>query len=339
MDVKLLCSVVVFYNTVTEKGGGEMEGKIRLGVSSCLLGNNVRYDGGHQQDRFLTDTLGQYVEYVPVCPEVECGFSIPREPLRLIGDPADPRLVTSGSGQDFTDQMKKWAIDKVKELARNDLDGFVFKSKSPSSGMARVKVYSEAGMPVKKGVGIFARSFMDYFPHLPIEEDGRLHDPVLRENFIQRIFVHKRWRELESTAKKRSGLIDFHTTHKLLLLSHNEKEYREMGRLVARAKDVPLSELFDRYEELLMIVLKKKSTIKKHTNVLSHIFGYFKNDLTDFEKEEVLEIIEQFHQGLIPLIVPLTLLKFFAKKFKQEYLVNQHYLDPHPLQLKLLNHV
>ncbi len=316
-----------------------MEGKIRLGVSSCLLGNKVRYDGGHQQDRFLTDTLGQYVEYVAVCPEVECGLTIPREAMRLIGDPADPRLVTSRSGQDFTEQMKKWAATRVKELAKIDLDGFVFKSKSPSSGLTRVKVYSEAGMPVNKGVGIFARSFVDHFPHLPVEEDGRLHDPVLRENFIQRIFVHKRWRELVATTKKRSGLIDFHTTHKLLLLSHNEKDYREMGRLVAKAKDLPLSELFDRYEELLMKALKKTSTVKKHTNVLSHIFGYFKNDLTAFEKAEVLEIIDQFHQELIPLIVPLTLLKFFAKKFKQEYLVNQHYLDPHPLQLKLLNHV
>jgi uncharacterized protein YbgA (DUF1722 family)/uncharacterized protein YbbK (DUF523 family) len=315
-----------------------MEDKIRLGVSSCLLGNCVRYDGGHQHDRFLTDTLGQYVEYVPVCPEVECGLSIPRESMRLVGDPADPRLITSRSGQDITDQMKKWAFARVKELAKEELDGFVFKRMSPSSGMARVKVYSDSGMPSNKGVGIFAKIFMDYFPFLPAEEDGRLHDPVLRENFIQRIFVHKRWRELIATAKKRGGLVDFHTNHKLLLFSHNEKDYREMGRLVAKAKDLSVNGLFDRYEELLMNALKKKSTVKKHTNVLLHIFGYFKNDLSAFEKEEILEIIDQYHQGMIPLIVPLTLMKFFANKFKQEYLVNQHYLDPHPLQLKLLNH-
>ena len=315
-----------------------MEGNIRLGVSSCLLGNCVRYDGGHQHDSFLTDTLGQYVEYVPVCPEVECGLSTPRESMRLVGDPADPRLVTSRSGQDYTDQMKKWALARVKELAKEELDGFVFKRMSPSSGMARVKVYSEAGMPNNKGIGIFAKIFMDHFPFLPAEEDGRLHDPVLRENFIQRIFIHKRWRELVATAKKRGGLVDFHTTHKLLLFSHNEKDYREMGRLVAKAKDLSVNELFDRYEGLLMNALKKKSTVKKHTNVLLHIFGYFKNDLSAFEKEEILEIIDQYHQEMIPLIVPLTLMKFFAKKFKQEYLVNQHYLDPHPLQLKLLNH-
>lgn len=315
-----------------------MEDMIRLGVSSCLLGNPVRYDGGHQHDRFLTETLGQYVEFVPVCPEVECGLAIPREALRLVGNPADPRLVTRKSGKDYTDQMKHWASRRLQDLAHEELDGFVFKRMSPSSGMARVKVYSETGIADNTGIGIFARLFMEHFPHLPVEEDGRLNDPVLRENFIQRIFVHKRWRELVATAKKRGGLVDFHTTHKLLLLSHSEKEYREMGRLVAKAKDFSIDELFARYEELLMSALAKKSTVKKHTNVLTHIFGYFKNDLSFLEKQEILETIEHYHQGMIPLIVPLTLLKFFTKKFKQEYLANQHYLDPHPLQLKLLNH-
>ncbi len=221
-----------------------MEDRIRLGVSACLLGQKVRYDGGHQHDRFLTDTLGHYVEYVPVCPEVECGLVIPREAMRLVGDPADPRLVTRRSGKDYTDQMKNWAALRVQELALEHLDGFVFKRMSPSSGMARVKVYSETGMPSNNGVGIFARSFIDHFPHLPVEEDGRLNDPVLRENFIQRIFVHKRWREMVAAAKNRGGLVDFHTSHKLLLLSHNEKDYREMGRLVAKGKDFSLDDLF-----------------------------------------------------------------------------------------------
>lgn len=315
-----------------------MEDKIRLGISSCLLGNKVRYDGGHQHDRFLTDTLGQYVEYVAVCPEVECGLPVPRESLRLVGDPDNPRLVTSRSGVDQTERMKKWASVRLKELEKEELDGFVFKRMSPSSGMERVKVYTEGGMPSSKGVGVFARAFMEHFPHLPVEEDGRLHDPVLRENFIQRIFVHKRWRTLMATTRKRGGLVDFHTSHKLLLFSHSEKDYREMGRLVAKAKDLPIDTLFARYEEMLMAALKKRSTVKKHTNVLTHIFGYFKNDLSPSEKQEILEVLEQYRQGMIPLIVPVTLLNFFVKKFKQEYLVNQHYLDPHPLQLKLLNH-
>lgn len=315
-----------------------MEDVIRLGISSCLLGNKVRYDGGHQHDPFLTATLGQFVHYVPVCPEVECGLSIPREPLRLVGDPDDPRLLTSRSGEDHTDRMKKWAAAKVKELEKENLDGFVFKRKSPSSGMERVKVYSPAGMPSNRGVGIFARAFMQHFPNLPVEDDGRLNDPLLRENFIGRIFVHKRWRTLVATSKKRGGLVDFHTSHKLLLFSHSEKDYREMGRLVARAKDLPIDKLFSQYEAMLMSALKKRGTIKKHTNVLTHIFGYFKNELSPSEKQEVLEILEQYRQGMIPLIVPVTLLNFFVKKYKQEYLVNQHYLDPHPLELKLLNH-
>ena len=315
-----------------------MEDMIRLGISSCLLGNKVRYDGGHQHDPFLTATLGQFVHYVPVCPEVECGLPIPRESLRLVGDPDNPRLLTSRSGEDYTDRMKEWAAAKLKELEKEDLDGFVFKRKSPSSGLERVKVYSPAGMPSNRGVGIFARAFIQHFPNLPVEDDGRLNDPLLRENFIQRIFVHKRWRTLVTTSKKRGGLIDFHTSHKLLLFSHSEKDYREMGRLVARAKDLPIDTLFSEYEEILMSGLKKLSTIKKHTNVLTHIFGYFKKDLSPPEKQEVLQILEQYRQGMVPLIVPVTLLNFFVKKYKQEYLVNQHYLDPHPLELKLLNH-
>lgn len=315
-----------------------MEDTITLGISSCLLGNKVRYDGGHQHDRFLTDTLGQYVRYVPVCPEVECGLPIPRETLRLLGDADNPRLVTSRTGVDCTERMKTWAAVRLKELETEDLDGFVFKRMSPSSGMERVKLYAESGMPSNRGTGIFARAFMDHFPHLPVEEDGRLHDPVLRENFIQRIFVHKRWKTLKASGKKRGRLVDFHTSHKLLLFSHSEKDYREMGRLVARAKDMPVNDLFARYEEMLMATLKKRSTIKKHVNVLTHIFGYFKNALTPVEKQLVLEILEQYHQGLIPLIVPVTLMNFFVKKFKEEYLADQHYLDPHPLQLKLLNH-
>lgn len=315
-----------------------MEETIRLGISSCLLGNRVRYDGGHQHDPFLTDTLGRFVSYVPVCPEVECGMPVPRESLRLVGDPDNPRLLTSRSGEDCTERMRSWAASRLQELEREDLDGFIFKRKSPSSGMERVKVYTPSGMPNNRGIGVFARAFMEHFPHLPVEDDGRLHDPVLRENFIQRIFVHRRWRVLMATAKTRGGLVDFHTSHKLLLFSHSEKDYREMGRLVAQAKDLPVDTLFARYGEMLMSALKKRSTIKKHTNVLTHIFGYFKQDLSPPEKQEILAVLEQYRQGLIPLIVPVTLLNFLVRKYRQEYLVGQHYLNPHPLQLKLLNH-
>ena len=179
--------------------------KIKLGISTCLLGETVRYDGRHKLDRFLMNTLGQYVEYVPVCPEVECGLGVPRESMHLEGDPDSPRLVTTRTKQDMTDRMVQWARKRVVELEKEDLCGFIFKSNSPSSGMERVRVYNEKGMPVKKGIGIFAGIFMDRFPLLPAEEEGRLHDPELRENFIERIFTLKQWREV--LAKKRVGEI------------------------------------------------------------------------------------------------------------------------------------
>ena len=215
-------------------------GKIRLGISACLLGQAVRYDGGHKHDRFLTETLGQYVDFVPVCPEVECGLGIPREAMRLVGDINQPRLVTIRSRQDYTDQMLTWARRRVSELAAEDLVGFIFKSDSPSSGLERVKVYNDKGMPDKKGVGLFARAFMEHLPLLPVEDEGRLHDPKLRENFIEAIFAFKRWRHMVTSSPGRQQLVDFHTRHKLLLLAHSPEHYREMGRVVAHSHESPL---------------------------------------------------------------------------------------------------
>jgi uncharacterized protein YbgA (DUF1722 family)/uncharacterized protein YbbK (DUF523 family) len=314
-------------------------GLIRLGISTCLLGENVRYDGGHKWDRFLTDTLGQYLEYVPVCPEVECGLPIPRESMRLEGDPNSPRLVTTRTHKDHTAQMIKWAKKRVKQLEREDLCGFIFKSNSPSSGMERVKVYNKKGMPEKKGVGMFARIFMDHFPLVPAEEEGRLHDPILRENFIERIFTLKRWREGLIGKRSLGNLVDFHTKHKLLVLSHSEKIYRMMGKLVAGRKGVPLKALFGQYETLLMEALKLKTTTRKNTNVLQHMMGYFKKQLSPDEKQELLEVIEQYRQGFIPLIVPITLINHYTRKYTEPYLTKQIYLKPHPLELKLRNHV
>jgi uncharacterized protein YbgA (DUF1722 family)/uncharacterized protein YbbK (DUF523 family) len=312
---------------------------IRLGISTCLMGENVRYDGGHKWDRFLTDTLGQYLEYVPVCPEVECGLPIPRESMHLEGNPNSPRLVTSRTHKDHTARMVKWAKKRVKELEREDLYGFIFKSNSPSSGMERVKVYNEKGMPEKKGVGMFARIFMDHFPLVPAEEEGRLHDPVLRENFVVRIFTLKRWREGLIGKRSLGNLVDFHTRHKLLVLSHGEKIYRMMGKLVAGGKGVPVKELYGQYETLLMEALKLKTTTRKNTNVLQHMMGYFKKQLSPDEKQELLEVIEQYRQGLIPLIVPITLINHYTRKYAEQYLSKQIYLKPHPLELKLRNHV
>lgn len=316
-----------------------MEQKIKLGISTCLLGENVRYDGGHKLDRFLTETLGQYVEYAPVCPEVECGLPVPRESMHLEGDPVSPRLVTIRTKQDMTDRMIQWALKRVVELEKEGLCGFIFKSDSPSSGMERVRVYNEKGMPVKRGVGMFARVFMDHFPLLPVEDEGRLHDPELRENFIERIFTLKRWRGVLAEKQSRGNLVDFHTKHKLLILSHSPKHYQEMGKLVARAKELPLKEVYERYQTLLMESLGLKTTPKKNANVLMHMVGYFKEQLSSEEKQELLDIIENYRQEYVPLIVPVTLINHYVRKYNEPYLKQQVYLNPHPLELHLRNHI
>jgi len=316
-----------------------MEERIRLGISTCLLGENVRYDGGHKLDRFLTETLGQYVEYVPVCPEVECGLPIPRESMHLEGDPERPRLVTSRTHEDKTEQMVSWAKRRVVELEKEDLCGFIFKSNSPSSGMERVKIRNEKGMPEKKGVGLFARIFMEHFPLIPVEEEGRLHDPKLRENFIERIFAMMRWRALLTKKLSIGGLVNFHTRNKLLILSHSPKHYKMMGKLVAEGKGMPIKRLYTDYESLLMEALKLKTTPKKNSNVLQHMMGYFKKQLSSDEKQEVLEIIQQYREGYVPLIVPVTLLNHYIRKYRQPYLSMQTYLNPHPIALQLRNHV
>lgn len=313
--------------------------KIKLGISACLLGENVRYDGGHKLDRFLRDTLGRYVDYVPVCPEAECGMGIPREAMRLEGNPDAPRLVTRSTRIDKTEMMVSWAKKRIARLASEDLCGFIFKSDSPSSGMERVKVYDEKGMPAKTGVGIFARMFMDAFPLLPVEEEGRLHDPQLRENFIERIFALRRWREVRGAGSPRGALVDFHTRHKLLLLSHSTKLYREMGKLVAEQKRHSLQDLWSKYEALLMEALKLKTSPKKHVNVLMHMMGYFREKLSADEKRELLELFERYAQGHLPLIVPLTLIGHYVRKYDESYLKEQVYLNPHPLELQLRNHV
>jgi uncharacterized protein YbgA (DUF1722 family)/uncharacterized protein YbbK (DUF523 family) len=314
--------------------------KLRIGISTCLLGESVRYDGGHALDQYITGTFGRYMEFIPVCPEMEAGFGVPREPIRLVGDPDSPRLMTRNTDKDLTDTMMNWAGRRVRELEKEDLRGFIFKSKSPSSGMERVKVYTgKKRMPVKKGVGLFARAFMEHFPLIPAEDDGRLHDPDLRENFIERIFTLDRWRKNLTNGKNPGGLVVFHTRHKLLILSHSTPHYRQMGKLVAQIKGQNTAELYTRYESLLMEALRLKATVKKHTNVLQHMMGYFKKQLTADEKQELLELIKDYYDGLIPLIVPITLFKHFVRKYKQPYLQDQVYLSPHPIELKLRNHI
>jgi uncharacterized protein YbgA (DUF1722 family)/uncharacterized protein YbbK (DUF523 family) len=313
---------------------------LRILVSACLLGEKVRYDGGHKRDLFLIGTLGPFVEWVRVCPEADCGLPVPREAMRLVGDPRRPRLVANKSGIDHTDRMKRWAKARLDELSGLDLCGYICKKDSPSSGMERVKVYGDGGgIPARTGTGVFTRRFMERFPRIPVEEEGRLTDPVLREMFIERVFCLRRFRDLLARPPSRGALVDFHTDHKLLLLSHDRGHYEEMGRLVAGAKTLPIASLYRKYEEIFLSALAHKATPRKCADVLSHMMGYFRKMLSTDEKQEMIEVIDQYRRRLVPLVVPVTLIRHYVRKYDVAYLARQRFLNPHPLELILRNHV
>jgi uncharacterized protein YbgA (DUF1722 family)/uncharacterized protein YbbK (DUF523 family) len=314
-------------------------GPLRLGISRCLLGDEVRFDGGHKRDNFLTDVLGPYVEWVPVCPEVEAGLGTPREAMRLVGDPAHPRLLTIKSGRDHTRALEKMTTGRLAELGNLDLSGYVFKRGSPSCGVERVRVYTEQAMPSHNGVGIFARAFIEHFPLIPVEEEGRLCDAPLRENFIERVFCYRRYQDLLQNGVTRQAVVRFHTIHKYLLLAHSAQHYQALGRLVGQAEHHRPKELGFKYGELFMKALAVKATVRKHVNVLQHILGYFKTQLGASQKAELLGVISDYHQGLTPLIVPLTLIKHYVHLFDVGYIREQVYLNPHPKELMLRNHV
>ncbi len=311
---------------------------INIGISACLLGERVRYNGGHKHDRYITDTLGRFFRFVPVCPEVGCGLPVPRETMRLEGVPAAPRLVTVRSRVDLTEQMLAYCRKQVEELESEDLCGFIFKKGSPSSGLFRVRVYNN-GMPAGSGRGLFADAVVKRFPFMPVEEEERLGDMDIRGNFIERVFAFGDWKGFLKRSKGLSDLVEFHAGRKLQVMAHSPRIYREMGRLVAEGKGMERGELFSRYQELFLGALALHATVKKNGNVLSHIMGYLKKQLDSGEKEELLETIHSYRESLIPLLVPVTLLKHYVTKYRQEYLVRQSYLNPHPLELMLRNHV
>jgi uncharacterized protein YbgA (DUF1722 family)/uncharacterized protein YbbK (DUF523 family) len=316
--------------------------RLRLGVSSCLLGHEVRYNGGHARNRFVVDVLEQWFDWVPVCPEVEIGMGTPRPTVRLEADKDDKekvRMVCPSTGEDFTRRMQDYSRKRVRELMGDDLDGYILKRGSPSCGMERIKIYGDANVNRRNGVGLFAEVLMDRWPTLPVEEEGRLNDAGIRENFIERVFCRNRWRNLVEQGLTRRRLVAFHTAHKLLLRAHNEAGYRRMGRLVASAGKIPDGELFREYERELDTVMRTRATKKKHRNVLQHAAGYLKRALDPAEKREIVSSIDDYAAGLLPLVVPLTLLRFNIKKHGVEYLSGQLYFDPHPKELMLRNHV
>jgi uncharacterized protein YbgA (DUF1722 family)/uncharacterized protein YbbK (DUF523 family) len=311
---------------------------IRIGISACLLGDEVRFDGGHKRDRFLTDTLGPFVEWVKVCPEVEMGLGTPRETLRLVADSGTLRLITTRTQIDHTDRMNAWSAERVEELADEQLSGYVLKKDSPSCGMARVKVYG-LPMPERSGRGLFATALMERFPHLPVEEEGRLSDPRLRENFIERVFAYRRLRDVFAGTWTTGDLIRFHTAHKMSLLSHSTTAYQALGRLVASARGQKQSALREAYESLFMSTMAKIATPARHTNVLQHMAGHLKRLIDADSKRELQGAIDEYRRGLVPLVVPLTLLRHYVRLHKVEYLAGQTYLEAHPRELMLRNHV
>jgi len=312
---------------------------IRIGISSCLLGEEVRFDGGHKRDGFLVDTFGRWVEWVPVCPEVEVGLGVPRPTMRLERRESAIRLVTPKTGEDHTESMEAYSRRRATQLAAADLVGYVLKKDSPSCGMERVKVYDRHGTAARTGVGLFAAALAARLPLLPIEEEGRLSDPRLRENFVGRVFAYRRLRSFFAGRWTVGGLVRFHTTHKLLVMSHSTVAYQALGRLVATAKRLDREALRERYERSFMEALRGIATTRRHTNVLQHMVGHFRTSLDAGSRQELAECIEEFRRGLVPLIVPITLIRHHVRSLGVTYLADQVYLEPHPRELMLRNHV
>ena len=312
---------------------------IRVGISSCLLGEEVRYDGGHQKDAYITGVLARYFTWVPVCPEMEVGMGVPREPIRLVGDAGSPRMMGVTSGTDHTERMREFAGRRVDELRRRELSGYILKRASPSCGLERVKVYAGDGPPARTGTGLFARALTDALPLLPVEEEGRLNDAHLRDNFITRVFAYRRLAALRESAPRPAAVVAFHTAHKYLLLAHSPAAYARLGRLVAEVPRPPRAGWLDGYGERFMRALETRATIPKHVNVLQHIMGFFKKELSAAEKRELAGIIGDYAAGLVPLVVPITLINHYVARYDVAYVRDQIYLRPHPKELMLRNHV
>jgi len=312
--------------------------KIQVGISSCLLGQEVRFDGGHKRDSYITGTLSDYFDFVPVCPEAAVGLGIPRQPIRLVKRGDGIRALGVKTPElDPTDELAAFGRRTAKQLG--DISGYILKNRSPSCGMERVKVYGDKGMPKNSGVGIYAGELMKNLPLLPVEEEGRLGDPVLRENFIERVFVYHRWQQLIDGGLSAHKLVEFHSDHKYLILSHSQETYRQLGHMVADAGNANLGKLGTDYITGLMTALKRPATPRQHVNVLQHLLGYLKEQLDRLDREEMVETIDQYRQGLLPLIVPVTLIRHHFRRHPAPYVMRQFYLSPHPKELMLRNRI
>ena len=312
--------------------------KLKVGVSSCLLGQKVRHDGGHKRNKLIVDMLADYFESSAFCPELATGLSVPRPTLRLVRQESVIRMLgTKDPDMDVTDRMQKTAENAMGDM--NDLCGYILKKDSPSCGMERVRIYNSKGQAERNGRGLFADTLMKYYPNLPVEEEGRLMDPVLRENFIERVFVYHRWQQLTQNGLSVAALIEFHSRHKFNLLAHSEVALRQLGNLVANTSNEDLQQVAETYIATFMQAMKKPASRKSHTNVLMHVMGFLKKALTPVEKHEINEILKQYRLGFIPLVVPVTLLNHYFRKVQVPYIEKQHYMNPYPVELMLRNRV
>ena len=305
-----------------------------LGISSCLLGQQVRFDGGHKKDGWITGPLAEFFDFWPVCPEVGIGLGVPRPTIHLVGDPAQPRAVGSRDPSlDVTGRLELFARAQIPQL--DGISGYILKSKSPSCGMARVPVTSEKGMPAKVGVGIYARVVMERMPLLPVEEDGRLNDPVLRENFVTRVYVLHRWQQLRAGGLTAAKLIDFHSRQKYLVMAHSQAAYQRLGQMLSHLKQVDLEAVADMYAAELMAALARRVTRRRHVNVLHHVMGYLKDHIDAGDKAELIASIEAYRREEVALVVPMTLLRHHLRRHPDPYMEKQVYLAPHPEKLAL----
>ena len=310
--------------------------RIIIGVSACLLGKEVRFDGGHKRSRFITDSLAGHFEFSAFCPEVAIGMGTPRQPIRLTGDASNPEAVGVKTPElNVSQPLRDYGMKVAGDI--HDLCGFIFKKDSPSCGMQRVKVYNEKGMPERSGTGLFAREIMNAHPLLPVEEEGRLNDADLRENFVTRVYVYARWKALIENGISKSGLIKFHTRHKYLVMSHSNEMYRELGQMLADLNSASLAEIADSYITRLMLALSVPATRKRHANVLQHLLGYLKNSLDSAHRMDLDRTIDAYRSGEFPLVVPIRMLQHHFSMHPHPYISEQVYLDPHPQNLKLRN--
>lgn len=309
----------------------------QLAISACLLGEPVRYNGGHKASRLCLDVLSSHFDFIPVCPEVAIGLGVPRPTLRLVGDREDPRaLILREGGRDASDALRDFGRKQAGLL--QDICGYIFMQQSPSCGLQRVKLYRFDGQLRPPGVrGLYAEAFCAARPELPVEEEGRLNDPVIRENFLTRVFAYTAWQKLCENGLTRHAVIGFHSRYKYQLMAHNPRQYSALGQRLAKIGEQPLEDFAPDYFRDFMQALGACATRGTHSNVLQHLAGYLKHDLPTTEKAEMQRLIDQYREGVIPLVVPLTLLKHHFRRHPHPYIDAQAYLQPHPEDLSLRN--